>query len=252
MKKLFFTTSWDDGSVFDLKVVDLLSRYGIKGTFYVPVKFDGQGGKYSAYSRRLSEDEIRSIAISQEVGGHSLTHRRLTTISSSEAKNEIVGSQQFLQRITGSSVKAFSFPGGKFDEPLLDIVREAGFVGARTTKKMAIQRAGNQPFLMDVTIVCQPFPFRWVDSSRVYWRRILDPFRAYAPRQWAFSWQSLARKWFEKALVEGDYFHLYGHSWELEKYGMWQELESFLSFVRKHENIICLSNSEAMELKLKQ
>lgn len=247
MNKILFTTSWDDGSVLDLRVADLLSRYGIKGTFYVPEKFAGRTGKYSAYNRRLTEDEIRSLAVSHEVGGHSLTHSRLTEISLEEAKSEITGSQEFLQKITGSPAKIFAFPGGKSNEFLTKVVRESGFTAVRTTKKLSIQKAKEKKFLMDVTIICQPFPLRWLDSNNLYWRRILDPMRAYTPKQWSLSWQSLARKWFKKALAEGNYFHLYGHSWELEKYGMWSELESFLKFVREHQNIVCLSNSEVLE-----
>lgn len=247
MNKIFFTTSWDDGSVLDLKVAELLSRHNFTGTFYIPEKFDGDGGKYSAYDRRLSEDEIRLLASAHEVGGHSLSHRRLTAVSREEARSEIEGSQRFLQTITGSASKIFSFPGGKYDEYLGSMVRGAGFVGARTTKKLSIERHQRDQFLIDVTVICQPFPFRWADSRHLYWGRILDPLRAYRPTQLALSWQSLARKWFRKALSEGNYFHLYGHSWELEKYGMWAELESFLCFVRGHENVTCLSNGELIE-----
>lgn len=249
MNQILFTTSWDDGSVLDLKVADLLSRHGIRGTFYIPKEFSARTGKYSAYCRRLTEDEIRSLAVSHDVGGHSLTHPRLTKISPEEAKREIFGSQEFLRGITGSPARMFAFPGGESNRFLTDIVSRAGFVGARTTQKLSIQRTGKRDITMDVTIVCQPFPFRWLDSSNLYWGRIFDPLAAYTPRQWNFSWQSLARKWFNKALATGNYFHLYGHSWELEKYNMWSELESFLGFVRGHQNIICLSNSEVLELE---
>jgi len=37
VKKAVITTSWDDGSIFDLKLKDLLKRYSIPATFYVPV-----------------------------------------------------------------------------------------------------------------------------------------------------------------------------------------------------------------------
>ena len=39
MRKAIVTTSWDDGHPLDLRVVDLLARYGIKGTFYVPLLY---------------------------------------------------------------------------------------------------------------------------------------------------------------------------------------------------------------------
>ncbi|MCW9054550.1 MAG: polysaccharide deacetylase family protein [Candidatus Pacebacteria bacterium] len=246
MNKILFTTSWDDGSVLDLKIADLLSHYGMKGTFYIPKSFDGKNDKHSAYNRRLTENEICSIATSHEVGGHSLTHRRLTNISLEEARGEIFACKDFLDKVTGSPTKAFAYPGGEFDRQITGIVKEAGFKVARTTQKLTIQMTKGQ-FLMSPTIICQPFPFRKLDANRYYFGRILDPVNAYTPKQFVPSWQSLARKWFKKSLVEGSYFHLYGHSWELEKYGMWQELESFLKFVKEYGDVIYLSNSEVME-----
>lgn len=247
MKKLLFTTSWDDGSVHDLKVAEILSRHGMQGTFYVPEKFDGTGGKYASYDRRLSEDEIRSLAVTHEVGGHSLTHRRLALLPPDEADYEIQASQRFIEKCTGAPAKMFAFPGGVYNESLIESTQRAGFIGARTTKKLIIDQAGANGFLLDVTLICQPFPFRQTDEAHFYWRKILDPLRGYTPRQWALSWQSLARRWFTKALREGDYFHLYGHSWELEQYGMWQELDSFLTFVQAHDDVAYASNSEVIQ-----
>ena len=31
------TTSWDDGHPLDLRVAELLAKYGLQGTFYVPM-----------------------------------------------------------------------------------------------------------------------------------------------------------------------------------------------------------------------
>ena len=49
------TTSWDDGDVLDIKLSQLLDRYGVKGTFYVAKQFR---------VNRLSEDEIRQLGAS--------------------------------------------------------------------------------------------------------------------------------------------------------------------------------------------
>ena len=47
MSKLIVTTSWDDGSRLDLKLAELLEKYGISGTFYVPkTEDDSEGRRY--------------------------------------------------------------------------------------------------------------------------------------------------------------------------------------------------------------
>ncbi len=38
MNKVYFTTSWDDGSIYDMRLAELLLKYGLKATFYIPLK----------------------------------------------------------------------------------------------------------------------------------------------------------------------------------------------------------------------
>src|SRR3989338_7735324 len=56
---LYVTTSWDDGDTLDRKLGRLLSRYGVKGTFYVAKEYRKE---------RLSEEEIRVLSKAHEVG----------------------------------------------------------------------------------------------------------------------------------------------------------------------------------------
>lgn len=52
---------------------------------------------------------------------------------------------------------------------------------------------------------------------------------------------------FETANKKGRIFHLYGHSWEIEKYGMWANLEALLSLIANQDNCAYLTNAEALE-----
>ena len=38
----YLTTSWDDGDALDARLADLLARYGVPGTFYVPRNCEGR------------------------------------------------------------------------------------------------------------------------------------------------------------------------------------------------------------------
>lgn len=242
---LIFTTSWDDGSVLDLRIAELLERRGMTGTFYVPRDFTDRREKVSAYGRRLSDKEIHDVAMRHEVGGHSLTHRRLTELSLAEAKDEIAGSREFLTSVAGSPPTMFAFVGGAYTADLADVARAAGFKGARTTRKLALRRPAG--FLMDTTIICQPYPFRKKNPAQYYWGRLFDPLFAYEPMQVSSSWLSLAKRVFRRAYSNNDYFHLYGHSWELERYGMWDDLEAFLDFVQGHPEITYTTNGQVAQ-----
>ncbi len=70
------TMSWDDGHPLDCKLADLLHRYGIRATFYIPRR---------SQLATLDERQVASLSEHFEIGGHTLDHLALTTLSSDEA-----------------------------------------------------------------------------------------------------------------------------------------------------------------------
>jgi len=98
---------------------------------------------------------------------------------------------------------------------------------------------------------------RKVDVGHYDWKKLMDPIKAYGFDLVYFlpiilhlySWQSFARSFFRYSMANGDYFHLWGHSWELQKYQMWTELESFFKFVKRFDNVEFIFNSEIIGLK---
>jgi len=79
-KKIVFTTSWDDGSKFDLRLCDMFSKYNIRGTFYIPKNFE---------LKTLSDKDIKEILKCHEIGAHTLSHIDLTKTSFGNAEREI-------------------------------------------------------------------------------------------------------------------------------------------------------------------
>jgi len=85
--------------------------------------------------RRLSTPELRTLAQTRlvEVGAHSRTHSRLSSLPVSMQREEIVGSKEDLERSLDHPVAAFSYPyGGAADYSAVtaSIVKEAGFRSA--------------------------------------------------------------------------------------------------------------------------
>lgn len=245
--KIVFTTSWDDGSKFDIRLQDMLSHHGIGGTFYIPKNYS---------IRSLREAELKELAEHQEVGAHSLNHLNLTKVSIKKAREEISGSKNYLEELLGREVKMFCYPGGYYNSEVKNQVKEAGFLGARTTKEWSFGPAKDF-FEMPTSLHIYPFPFRPLDSKRQYKnpKNFLAPLLHNCPdilkRRLGIkpflSWRALAQSSFLYAKEHGKLFHLFGHSWEVERYGMWQDLEKFFKFVSKQEDIIYLTNSETIE-----
>ena len=229
-----FLTSWDDGYSLDLRVADLLDRYGHTGTFYVCPK-DQHG------AHMLSKEQILSLSKRHRIGAHSMTHPKLTEIPADEAKQEISGSKLWVEDITGKSCSAFCYPYGAVNDAVKNAVKIAGFTEARTTKDLAF--SAEDPFLQPVTLQISPFPVRM--RFHPPWK-VLDPLgplrsryrklRAIGtPHSAMTSWLSLAKYLYDYGSRNNlPFFHLYGHSREVEKYDMWEYLEEFLRFAQEY------------------
>jgi len=253
---MLFTTSWDDGYTLDLRLADLLDKYDIKGTFYVcPRK---QHGKDT-----MSNEEIAELRERHEIGAHTLRHSKLTEVSTIEAKAEIEDSKAWIEQVTGAKCTMFCYPYGFHNDDIKQLVKDAGYKGARTTTQL--QFAADDAFALPTTLQIAPFP------KRKTWSRWWHPLDQYGPlrvkrnqlnkigiqKNDRKDWLSLAKALFDKALAEEknpslstfhfplSTFHLWGHSHEIEKYDMWEDLEKFLAHV-KSANVECVVNSKTL------
>ena len=97
-------------------------------------------------ARRLNPDEIFQLQNSGlvEIGAHTMGHPFLPELSHSEQRAEVVGSKQALEQLTGKPVTTFSYPFGALSERTVEIVRNAGFSCACTTKPSAAWRYSDQ------------------------------------------------------------------------------------------------------------
>ncbi len=239
---MYFTTSWDDGSVHDTRLADLLSEHGIRGTFYIPVK-------NREISSLLSPASIRSLSANFETGGHTYSHCILTEVPEKTAEEEIKKGKEALENITGKSLSAFCFPRGKYRTIHVRMMRDAGFLFGRTVSNFHTGKLmRNENKLMDVSI--QFYPHKntvylrntLLEGNFEGWRNFMS---ASVKARGAFS---LHRELLSLALGRKGCFHLWGHSWEIEKYGLWDELSSFLKHVSSLPEVVHCTNTELAEI----
>jgi peptidoglycan-N-acetylglucosamine deacetylase len=224
----WITTSWDDGHPLDFRVAELLTKYGLTGTFYPP---------RTAKTEVMNEAQIRELARHFEIGAHTLDHVYLDSVSSIEANYQITASKQWIEGAIGTSCKMFCFPGGKFRREHLPMLRKAGFQAARTVECLSFElpRANGTCALMPTTL--QAFPHAWSSYAMNTLRRgnLLALFR-YSLERNTRDWVKLAQKLAQRAIDCGGVFHLWGHSWEIEEHKQWIELESVFAFLSLFRN----------------
>src|SRR5580700_5786687 len=202
----FITTSWDDGHLLDLRMAELLVRYGLKGTFYVPTKCS-EWPLMTAAVREL-------MWMGMEIGSHTVSHVVLPKVTDSLARYELTESKRALEDLTGRPITAFCFPRGKFSARTCALVQEAGYRVARTTVAFCTERQLNP--------ACMPVSVQFVPHSRhIHFRHALKEGNGKGLLFW---WQgcgletnltNLSLRMLDHVATRGGIFHLWGHSWEV-------------------------------------
>ncbi|MGB9465154.1 MAG: glycosyltransferase [Candidatus Acidiferrum sp.] len=239
-QKFLITTSWDDGDPLDFRVAELLAKYGLTGTFYV-----SRSGQRAV----MNASEVRELSKTFEIGGHTLEHVAIDRLSDGEARVQLSGSREWIEQLTGKSCRVFCFPGGKFRNRQLRLVREAGYQAARTVELLSTTSPRSINGLWVIPTTVQVFPH----GPSAYAKNALKRFSAsavFSPRRALLSrnWAALAKNLFLQTAEHGGVFHLWGHSWEIAEQGQWQALENFLAFGSAYLKAArCVTNGDLCE-----
>ena len=234
-KQIVVTTSWDDGHKLDLKLAKLLKKYGIRGTFYISPK-----NREFREEDLLSDDEIIKLNRDFEIGAHTMTHPRLTQVSEKEALREISDSKKYLEVLTETKIRCFCYPGGAYNKKIKELVKRAGFIGARTTERPFTTIPGDL-FEFGTTIQVFPLSIRGVCGEI---KLAIKNNIKLIPFMFTKDWAKIAKNTFDYVNHNGGLWHLWGHSWVIDKYNYWNKFEKVLSYIGKRKNVQYLTNSE--------
>ncbi len=114
---LTFDAAW--GSDKTSKIVNLLQQNQVEATFFLV-----------GFWIEQNEEKVKEIDTAGfDIGTHSNTHPKMSTLSSSQIENELKISSEMLTKITGKPVKFFRPPFGDYNDNLLKI---AGNLGLKT------------------------------------------------------------------------------------------------------------------------
>ncbi len=117
--------TFDDGAVSQLFARDQLLTHRMRGTFYI---ISGAVGSNSYY---MTWDDIAGLAATgNEIGGHTLNHKDLTTLPPPQARAQVCDDRQQLFG-HGYDPVSFAYPTGANNTPVQNIVRDCGYASAR-------------------------------------------------------------------------------------------------------------------------
>ena len=128
--------TFDDGYLDNYtNLLPLMQQYGYRGVLYLLGDFEIRYNKWDAdFDPEEPRSEIMDLAQKQafvaagwEIGAHTMSHPRLTTLPLPEATAEIQRSKTALEAALHTEIGSFAYPYGDCNEAVKNAVRAAGF-----------------------------------------------------------------------------------------------------------------------------
>ncbi|HNK63181.1 MAG TPA: polysaccharide deacetylase family protein [Anaerolineales bacterium] len=116
--------TFDDGDADNYLVRLILASNDLHATFYVVSGFTGTDG----YMSRQQLGDL--YADGNEIGGHTLSHTKLTDVSGADLRREICQDRSNLIGF-GFEVTSFAYPYGYFNDETRQVVKDCGYNNAR-------------------------------------------------------------------------------------------------------------------------
>ena len=127
---------WDDGTADQYQVQPMLQSHGMAGTFFINSGRIGTDGY-------MSLSQIQSLAATgNEIGGHTISHADLPTLSTDEAARQICNDRVTLLG-DGFQVSDFAYPYGDYNSAVEQIAAGCGYNSARTIGGIATPESCN-------------------------------------------------------------------------------------------------------------
>lgn len=155
------TLSFDDGwrCIYE-NALPIIEKARLKSTHYI-ISGYLDDAQFPQYMNLGHLSELKRSG--HEIGCHSVSHKHLTKEPLGIIESEIFLSLKYL-REKGFSVETFAYPYGEYDDGVVDVVKRAGFAGARSTNR-GFNIAGADPYLLQ----CQAVKVSTLVSEVVEW-----------------------------------------------------------------------------------
>ena len=133
-KRKALTLSYDDGIRQDRRLVEILDRYAIKGTFNVNCGSMNEEVDFEAKTGKMSKEEVKALFenSAHELAIHGYTHEFDNLLPNNIMVNEIIEDRKALEKLTGKIIRGMAYPFGTYNDKLVDCLKACGIVYSRT------------------------------------------------------------------------------------------------------------------------
>ena len=130
-KSKAFNVTYDDGVLQDVRFVELLNKYNLKGTFNLNSGLMDNEFEWTHESgiivKRLPIEKVLSLYDGHEIASHTLTHTYREGKSKPEVMYEIIEDKKILETLFNREIKGFAVPFDYYDDMIEDCTKQCGF-----------------------------------------------------------------------------------------------------------------------------
>ena len=217
-KKKAFNITYDDGIQQDVRFVESLNRYNIKGTFnlnselmYNQFEWVHENGMVV---KRLPADIVVNLYKNHEVASHTLTHPYLHNMSEDEIMYQMLKDKQNLEQLFNREICGFAVPFDYYSDMIADCAQKCGFKYSRCSEERHC--------------CFPPENYYWWAAGIFHLNPQLEQFT-----------DNFFETDEELALCQ-----IVGHSYDLDAENMWETMEYLLKRISEASDIISMTNIE--------
>lgn len=208
------TLSYDDGSKHDARLIEIMQKHGLKGTFNIS-------------SSHLQNEPENSVPIAtyldagMEIAMHGENHLWVVACTGADEVGEFYRDKQTLEKLTGRMMRGGAYAYGTFTDRTVGLLRSLGVSYFRTCHQTYDFALPGEWLRWPMTCT-HGYPKLF---------ELVDAFLAERPK---------GAVYYEKPRL----FYLMGHSWEFARDNSWDVIEQFGERVGGREDVWYATNAE--------
>ncbi len=220
------TLTYDDGTVHDKRMAEILNRYAMKCTFNISGTFQAEGHLTAADVQTYLLDAGHEIAV------HGAHHRALGKIRPAEGIREVMECRDLLEKTFGRMIRGMAYPDTMKFGVATDYETARAYLKALDIDYC--RTAGGDNFDFDLP----PDWYRWMPSVKSQNPEVMEYVRRFA---------ELREEAIYIACREPRLFSMWGHSYEFENDKNWDLLERICEAIGGKEDTWYATNGEIFD-----
>ena len=227
-KKKAITFSFDDGVTQDIRLLEILNKYGLKGTFNLNSAKLGLPGdiwktdKGDVVRAMLNASQVPALYAGHEVAVHTLTHSNLTTLNDETVVRQVDEDRKMLSALCGYPVVGMAYPCG----------------GVNNDERVAAVIKNNTPIAYARTIT-STHTFELQKDNLLRFNPTLHFLDAKT--------EEIVEKFLALETDEPQLLYIWGHSYELDyDESRWEYFEKLCKTLANREDIFYGTNKECL------